>query len=233
MEQNTLAKTKYFSGAYEQEIDNPTGVVRHINYIYSPFGVVAAYIQGGSANGLYYLATDLLGSITAIVPPGNGAIEYRSYDAWGRVRNPDDWSYDNDPAFSVIDRGYTFHEHLPEFGLINMNGRVYDPVVGRFLSVDPYVQDPTNTQGFNRYSYCLNNPLKYTDPNGEVWWLVPVIAAAVFATGNTVAHAIRGDISNFWDGLKYFGQGAIVGFALGCAWQFAPLIPLWEQAYRL
>jgi hypothetical protein len=55
--------------------------------------------------------------------------------------------------------------------------------------------------------------------------LIPVIAAAVFATGNTVAHAIRGDISNFWDFGKYFLQGGITGFALGCAWQFAPLIP--------
>ncbi|MCR5696877.1 MAG: RHS repeat-associated core domain-containing protein [Marinilabiliaceae bacterium] len=55
---------------------------------------------------------------------------------------------------------------VPEFGLIDMNGRFYDPQLGRFLSPDPYVQDMTNPQNFNRYSYCLNNPLKYTDPSG-------------------------------------------------------------------
>jgi RHS repeat-associated protein len=56
---------------------------------------------------------------------------------------------------------------LPWFNLYNMNGRLYDPVVGRFLSADNYVQAPGFTQSFNRYSYCLNNPLKYTDPDGE------------------------------------------------------------------
>ena len=51
-----------------------------------------------------------------------------------------------------------------------MNGRLYDPAVGRFLSVDPYVQNPGSTQSYNRYSYCLNNPLKYTDPSGYSLW---------------------------------------------------------------
>ena len=73
-------------------------------------------------------------------------------------------------TYSNLGRGYTGHEHLPWFGLINMNARLYDPVVGRFLSPDPIVQDPTNSQNFNRYSYCLNNPLKYTDPSGFVYY---------------------------------------------------------------
>lgn len=55
---------------------------------------------------------------------------------------------------------------LPHFGIINMSGRCYDPVLGRMLSVDNYVQDATSTQAYNRYSYVLNNPLKYTDPSG-------------------------------------------------------------------
>ena len=56
---------------------------------------------------------------------------------------------------------------LPEFGIINMNGRLYDPVLGRFFSPDPYVQFAGSPQSYNRYSYCLNNPLKYTDPSGQ------------------------------------------------------------------
>ena len=64
-------------------------------------------------------------------------------------------------------RDYTGHEHLPWFGLVNMNARLYDPATGRFLNPDPLVQDPTSTQSFNRYSYCLNNPLRYTDPTGN------------------------------------------------------------------
>ncbi len=63
-------------------------------------------------------------------------------------------------------RGYTGHEHLKEFDLINMNGRMYDPVLARFLSPDKLLQNPSNTQNYNGYSYVLNNPLKYTDPSG-------------------------------------------------------------------
>jgi RHS repeat-associated protein len=66
-------------------------------------------------------------------------------------------------------RGFTGHEHLPEFNLINMNGRVYDPILGRFLSPDNYIQLPDYTQSLNRYSYALNNPLIFTDPTGEKW----------------------------------------------------------------
>lgn len=58
------------------------------------------------------------------------------------------------------------HQHLDVFGLINMNGRLYDPWVGRMLSPDPYIVEPSNSQNYNRYSYALNNPLKYIDPTG-------------------------------------------------------------------
>ncbi len=96
---------------------------------------------------------------------GSYAEQY-SFDPWGRRRNPTDWTFNNVPAPTLIDRGYTGHEHLDEFGLINMNGRMYDPVISRFLSVDPIIQSPDNSQTLNGYSYCINNPLKYTDPSG-------------------------------------------------------------------
>ena len=68
----------------------------------------------------------------------------------------------------MFDRGFTGHEHLYAFGLINMNGRMYDPLLSSFLSPDNYMQDPTSQQGFNRYAYCMYNPLKYVDPSGEL-----------------------------------------------------------------
>jgi len=86
-----------------------------------------------------------------------------------------------------------------------MNGRVYDPITCRFLSVDPYVQDPGNTQGLNRYTYCLNNPLIYTDPDGEFWHLVAgALKEGVF---NWLNHGA--DFSR--QGFNYFMIGASAG----------------------
>jgi len=99
-------------------------------------------------------------------------VERHSYDAWGRERNATNWS-SYTVATGRLDRGYTTHEHLREFGLINMNGRVYDPILGRMLSPDNYVQDPFNSQNYNRYGYCYNNPLKYTDPSGDFLFIYP------------------------------------------------------------
>jgi RHS repeat-associated protein len=93
----------------------------------------------------------------------------------GRRRDKDTCTYTltSEPAL-FADRGFT-HEYLDDFKLYNMNGRMYslfrffgNPVVGRFLSPDPFIQAPDFTQSFNRYSYCLNNPLKYSDPSGFV-----------------------------------------------------------------
>ena len=117
---------------------------------------------------LAHLYKDHLGSITHITNASGTVVERRSFDAWGRPRHPDNWGYSNIPAWTLLDRGYTGHEHLFGFDLINMNGRMYYPIIGRFLSPDPYVQG-VGTQGFNRYTYALNNPLKFTDPTGYKW----------------------------------------------------------------
>ena len=109
----------------------------------------------------------------------------------------------------LTDRGYTGHEHLEPLGLIDMNGRIYDPTLARFLSPDPYVQAPDFTQSFNRYSYCWNNPFKYTDPEGE--WVHIVIGAAIGGVMNLALKAIQGDINSWGDGFAAFGIGAAAG----------------------
>ena len=155
---------KYFMDNYEYEFRNNT--YRHLHYINGPDGLFAIMLKQGNAETMYYVHKDYLGSITAITDASGNLVESLSYDPWGRRRNPDDWT-DYDVNRTLFDRGFTGHEHLPIFGLINMNGRLYDPFLARFLSPDPFVQAPDYTQNYNRYSYCLNNPLKYTDPTGE------------------------------------------------------------------
>jgi hypothetical protein len=94
-----------------------------------------------------------------------------------------------------------------------MNARLYSPYVGRFLAPDNYVQAPDNTQSFNRYSYCLNNPLKYTDPSGNYAFIDDLIAAVVGGTVNVCSNLIAGEVKDFWHGLSLFGVGAVAGEA--------------------
>lgn len=84
---------------------------------------------------------------------------------------------------------------------------MYDPLQGRFLSPDNYIQAPNNPQNYNRYSYCLNNPLKYTDPDGEFWHIV--IGAAIGGVINLAANWDNCD--GFWEYAAAFGVGAGTG----------------------
>ncbi len=141
--------------------------IKKIHYISGGDGLAAVYILSNGVGTMYYVSKDYLGNIMLLTRDNGTVAEEYSYDAWGRRRSPTDWTNYNVSAPSILYRGYTGHEHLDEFTLINMNGRVYDPLVGRFLSPDNYVQAPDFTQSYNRYAYCLNNPLKYSDPSGE------------------------------------------------------------------
>jgi RHS repeat-associated protein len=159
----------YPSGCYIKEIAG--SVTKEYTFIggdsYS--APIVAITQSGTTT-YYDILRDYLGNITHVVNATTGSVvaEY-SFDAWGRMRNPSTWTNyapGSEPALFIAGRGFTGHEHLPWFNLINMNGRVYDPLLGMFLSADNYVQNPDLTQNFNRYGYCLNNPLKYSDPSG-------------------------------------------------------------------
>lgn len=153
-------------------------------FIYAPTGICAVYEKDASNNvALHYVHADYLGS-WLLYTDKNGTIEKDangkeysySYDAWGRPRDPKTWKLLSiDPASAMAslsvmqpryDRGYTGHEQMAGFGLINMNGRLYDPYLQRMLSPDRILQDPSNSQNYNRYSYVFNNPLKYVDPTG-------------------------------------------------------------------
>jgi len=164
----TLSRTKYYSSCYEKEtITAGTTITNHeVNYIFAPDGLAAINETKNGVNTMYFASSDNLGSINMLVNSNGTVAADLSYDAWGRRRNAQDWSNNNLTACTITDRGYCGHEHLDAFNLINMNGRAYDPIVGQFISPDPVVQAPFNTQSYNRYAYCFNNPLRATDPTG-------------------------------------------------------------------
>ena len=169
-------KTKYFvSGGYELEVEGVQQYERHLNYIYGGDGLAAIFEMDRSNPNLYYIHKDHLGSYQSVTNNNGTLVDKYSFGPWGARRDTTDWSLTNVPTEFLFDRGFTGHEHLDEFNLINMNGRVYDPILGRFLSPDNYIQMPDYTQNLNRYSYALNNPLIYTDPTGEFIW--PWLAA--------------------------------------------------------
>ncbi len=176
-----VVKKKTFAGNDLEIIEKPgIGSVQKIHYLTGGDGALfAMYVIDQNNEGrMYYIYTDHLGSPNLITDATGNVVLELSYDAWGKRRNPATWEpFTSTPEEPLIDRGFTFHEHLYPFTLINMNGRAYDPLVGRFLSADPYIQAPDNTQNLNRYSYCLNNPLRYSDPSGE--WIPFVIGAVI------------------------------------------------------
>ena len=215
--------TRYYLGNV-YEIDNKVGETKEKLYFGGNYyDAYAVYVKQNGVWQLNYICRDYLGSITHVTNSTGALLAEYSYDAWGRLRNPVNQSVyapETEPEL-MLGRGYTGHEHLAVFGLVNMNARLYDPILGRFLSPDPYVQLPDNLQGFNRYTYGMNNPLCYVDENGEFWWLV---AAAV--VGGIINVATNwNNIDNFWQGLGYFGVGAAagaLGYATGgsCNWCF-------------
>jgi RHS repeat-associated protein len=186
--QSGAGTTWYFNGddglglSYEKE-QKLDGSVEHKHYV-SAGGITFALATIKTASlvsnapvgstpavltsTLSYLHNDHLGSIVAITDDTGAVVERLAYDPWGRRRFTDGKADQLDSLKGQkTDRGYTEHEHLDEMGLIHMNGRVYDPLVGRFMSADDVISDPYAIQAFNRYSYVWNNPLQLTDPTGH------------------------------------------------------------------
>ena len=191
------------------------------------YSAPAVYVKENGSGKIYYICRDYLGSITHIANADGTLKQELSYDAWGRLRDSNTqvvYEPGKEPEL-FLGRGYTGHEHLSQFGLINMNARLYDAALGRFLSPDPYVQMPDFTQNFNRYSYGFNNPLLYVDENGQFFFsaLIPGIGvlidaacwgAVIGAAGYTTSVAFSdGGFKNWsWNNFgKAVGMGVISG----------------------
>lgn len=164
-------KSIHYAGPhFEAETEGDTRRYRSTLFAYGR----AVYSQVESTQGgieAYYILHDHLGSVDRLVrAAGTGAdVLPLSFDAWGKRRQTG-WS--PDPADlrygdrHWVERGFTGHEHLDNVRLVNMNGRLEDPLLGRMLSPDPATASGPGPQGLNPYSYVNNNPASYFDPSG-------------------------------------------------------------------
>lgn len=243
--------TKFYSedGSFEVLKDNLTGKERHILYIGgTPYESSIVYLKNfDESTGSYkFLHKDYIGSILAISDEAGNKLEQRHFDAWGNFTHlqigngaiiTDKNIIENTSL--LLERGYTSHEHFAEVGIIHMNGRLYDPLLRRFLNADENIQEPFNTQNYNKYGYVMNNPLMFSDPSGEfvfafvaawgvtAFWGGVITAAFIGTAVGLVAYslgvAISGEKWQLGGALKSMFWGGVSGavtFGIGSA--FAP-----------
>ena len=193
----------------------------------------------GIPDEMRYLHHDALGNVDTLTNGSGKVIQRLAYDPFGKRSVT--FGMDADQKAWTA-QGFTGHEHLDGLGLIDMNARLYDPEIGRFLSADTLIPDAGLMHSYNRYIYVLNNPLKYTDPSGHNWisdrwedftnsmnqaagWvrdnftLVANIAiqALLPGAGSLAISIMRGAAAGFVGGLVSTGsvQGAVQGALWG------------------
>nr|WP_256261122.1 RHS repeat-associated core domain-containing protein [Shewanella sp. NIFS-20-20] len=169
----------------------------------------------------YYLHKDHQGSTTTITNQHGNVVQQFTYDPWGKQTAAYRHSILNDYIAPAASKGYTGHEGVDHLNIIHMNGRIYDPTIGRFLQADPHIQDPGNSQSFNRYAYVLNNPMSYTDPSGfffkkigdffkKFWRPIVAIVASIVTYG-----AATGWAAGLLTGTSLAGSQVAIGAIAG------------------
>ena len=159
---------RWDTGFHFEKVIHLNAAAEYLHYIYAGSTPIAIYtVKGNGDSDIKYLHKDHLGSIVATTNANGAVIERMSYDAFGKRRQPN--GQDGAVTSTSTHHGYTGHEHHDDVGLINMNGRFYDPLLGRFAEADRIVQNPADMQTLNRYSYVGNNPLSRVDPSGHAF----------------------------------------------------------------
>ena len=220
---NTTKETRYIGNQYEEvRVGLAVEAVHHITVFGQPIAVVKTAPDLSTVNDTHYLHQDHLDSIVMITDEQGEVVQRRHYDAFGKLRTlVQDISSETDELvalagfmpFSITDRSYTGHKYLKAQELIHMKGRVYDPTFGRFVSADPHIQAPLNSQSFNRYAYVVNNPLSLTDPSGYFFGSFNPFKLAKKIVKNTlkiVNKVVKTVIKHVTASLKFIAEG---GFA--------------------
>lgn len=171
---STTLDTYYFGKVYEKQVrsGNEGALTEHRYYV----GPLTLVLRSNQSEDRLYQHLDHQGSVILISDQKGEVAQAFAYSGFGEQRQLMRAS-----RFAALlapaRRGYTGHEMIDGLGLIHMNGRIYDPALGRFLQADPYVPDPSDGQSFNRYAYVRNNPLNAVDPSG--FWDIGTCAADI------------------------------------------------------
>jgi RHS repeat-associated protein len=193
----------YAGAGHEHRITGSSD--QQVHYLIGPFGRMGEVTwSNGASTDVRYFHHDHLSSVDTVTDL-QGVPVRQSYDAWGERRVGATWQ--PGAVTPAERRGFTDHEHLDDLRIINMNGRIYDPRLGRFLSVDPVFDSLGQTQGVNAYSYVRNNPVSYTDPTG-----LAAMAADVekMPTFTVTATRMNWRSDPFYD--QKFGASLSIGF---------------------
>ena len=192
--------TRYYGEVYEER--GTTGVI----HLFANTTRIASVRTDGT---IQYYHGNHLGSASVITDSTGTVKETMEYLPFGgyRVRQ------DLDGSFPDVNYTFTDQEDDDETGLYNYRARLYDPLLGRFISADSIVPEPGNLQAFNRYSYCVNNPLVYVDPSGHWFGIDDLIAAIVGAVVGGVSAAIAGE--NILEGAAIGAAAGWVGWNTG------------------
>lgn len=200
----TRSQKYYVGSSFEEEITS--GKVIDRAWLIAEGKPVAFVEKSDTSEHEYYLHDDNVETIVACTDANGKAKGRMDCDPWGCKIDATTGSLDPvSTVYEVTDRCFTGHEHIDAFSMINMDGRIYSPYLGRFISPDPFVQAPDNSQSLNRYAYCLNNPLTLTDPSGYHW------------TGDLFCAMVGIAVGFETCGLGVGAAGALIGGACGGA----------------
>ncbi|WP_372627984.1 toxin TcdB middle/N-terminal domain-containing protein, partial [Arsukibacterium sp.] len=221
--------TLYIDGLYER-MTKSTGESEHKFYVGN---AVITKRSNSIHSDILYLHKDNQGSTISITNAGGNVVQQFIYDPWGKQYSVSTSSLFTTYSNPGDSKGYTGHKMINDFDVIHMGGRTYNPVLGRFMQADPFIQAPSNLQNYNRYSYVLNNPMSYTDPSGYIFKklnkmfgklapFVGLLALAIPGVGPwAMANWYQAAAFGFMSGGVATGnlRGAIVGAISGAAFQ--------------
>ncbi|MBR1517651.1 MAG: hypothetical protein IJ620_05880 [Bacteroidales bacterium] len=217
---NTYSTVRYISTDCEYETTPSYSC--YYDYIYAEGKPVAIHVSNATSglDSLYYIHTDHLGSWERIVDADRNVVQASHFSPWGCRMKASNWRLSDTTRHYRFRRGFTGHEHYDAFRIINTGARLYDPVVARFFSPDPQVQNPFSTQSLNRYSYCGNNPVMNTDPDGEFVLTAALVATIVVSAGIGAYYGYKTGVAKGatgWGLVGYSLAGATIGGVAGFA----------------